>query len=93
LQGQRLNAIIPGGVSFVYLKCRILWQKSPRWHPFSFLIEPISEVKVCGNSLSFSERTFIRMMTRIMQIVIANPLPTASKEGKFKIILYNAGLG
>jgi hypothetical protein len=33
------------------------------------------------------------MMTRIMQIVIANPLPTAPKAGKFGIILYNAGLG
>jgi hypothetical protein len=44
-------------------------------------------------SFNASKRTFIRMMTRIMQIVIANPLPTAPKAGKFGIILYNAGLG
>jgi hypothetical protein len=43
-------------------------------------------------SLNASERTFIRMMTRIMQIVIANPLPRAPKAGKFGIILYNEGL-
>jgi len=44
-------------------------------------------------SLKASERTFIRMITRFMQIVIANPLPRAPKAGKFGIIFYNTGLG
>jgi hypothetical protein len=55
--------------------------------------EPVSEVKFCDNSLRFAERPFIRMMTRIMQVAIANPLPIPFKEEKFGILLYNAGLG
>jgi hypothetical protein len=50
-------------------------------------MEPISEAIVWDSSLRFSERTFIRMMTRIMQRVIANGLPTSGKNQKFGIIL------
>jgi hypothetical protein len=42
-------------------------------------MEPDSEAIVCDNSMRFSERTSIRMMIRIMQIVFANDLPTAGK--------------
>jgi hypothetical protein len=42
-------------------------------------MEPDSEAIVCDNSMRFSERSSIRMMTRIMQIVFANALPTAGK--------------
>jgi len=65
----------------------MLWQKSQRRHPFSVLMEPISEAIVWDSSLRFSERTFIRMMTRIMQIVFANGLPTTGRNQKFGIIL------
>ncbi len=34
-----------------------------------------------------SKGTFIRMMTRIIEIVIANGLPTTGKNPKFGIIL------
>lgn len=43
-------------------------------------MEPISETTVCESLLRFSERTFIRMMGRIMKIVFASGLPMA--EGK-----------
>jgi hypothetical protein len=65
----------------------MLWQKSQRRHPFSVLMEPISEAIAWDSSLRFSSRTFIRILTRIMQIVIANGLPTTEKNQKFVIIL------
>ncbi len=37
--------------------------------------------------LERSEGTFIRMMARIIEIVIANGLPTTGKNPKFGIIL------
>jgi hypothetical protein len=46
-------------------------------------MEPDSEAIVCDNSLRFSERTFIRMTTRIIKIVIANGLPIIGKNQKF----------
>jgi hypothetical protein len=65
----------------------MLWQKSQRRHPFSVLMEPISEAIVWDSSFRFSERTFIRMMTRIMQIAFANGLPTTEEKQEFRIIL------
>jgi hypothetical protein len=56
-------------------------------HPFSVLMEPVREAIISDSSLHFSERTFIRMLTRIMQIVSANGLPTNGKYQKFGIIL------
>jgi len=50
-------------------------------------MEPISNAIVWDSSLRFSARTFIRMMTRIMQIVFANGLPTTGKKQEFGIIL------
>jgi len=63
----------------------ILWQKSQRWHPFSILVEPDSEVIVCDNSRRFSERTFIRMITKIITKVIAKGLPTTAGKSEFLI--------
>jgi hypothetical protein len=40
------------------------------------------EAIVWDSSMRFSERTFIRMMTRIMQIVFANGLPTTGKKAE-----------
>jgi hypothetical protein len=48
-------------------------------------MEPVSEVIVCDNSMRFSERLFIRKIKRIMNIVIANGLPTA--EGKVEVLI------
>jgi hypothetical protein len=39
-------------------------------------MEPISEAIVCDSSMRFSEGAFIRMITRIIKIGIANGLPT-----------------
>ena len=50
-------------------------------------MEPISEAIVWDNSLRFSERTFIRMMTRIMPKAFANGLPINGEGQKFGIIL------
>jgi hypothetical protein len=50
-------------------------------------MEPIREAIVWDSSLRFSERTFIRMMTTIMQIVFANGLPTTGERQEFGIIL------
>jgi hypothetical protein len=50
-------------------------------------MEPISQAIVCYSSVRFSERTFIRMMRRIMKTVKANGLPTTTKNQKFGIIL------
>ncbi|MBM4332646.1 MAG: hypothetical protein FJ117_15765 [Deltaproteobacteria bacterium] len=58
-----------------------------RWHPFSVLMELIREEIVWDSSLRFSARTLIRMMTRIMQIVSANGLPTTGERQEFGIIL------
>jgi hypothetical protein len=46
----------------------MLWEKSQRRHPFSVLMERIREAIVCDSSRCLSERTFMRMMTRIMKI-------------------------
>jgi len=48
-------------------------------------MEPDSEEIVCDNSRRFSEKTFILVITRIMQIVIANGLPIT--EGKSLILI------
>jgi hypothetical protein len=45
-------------------------------------MEPISEAIVCDSSLRFSEWTFIRIMTSIIQILIASGLPTAGKKAE-----------
>ena len=52
----------------------------------TLLMEPDSEAIVCDNSMRFSERTFIRMITRIIQIVFASGLPTA--EGKSEVWIH-----
>jgi hypothetical protein len=36
-------------------------------HPFSVLMELMSEAIACDSSMRFSEWTFIRMMTRIIK--------------------------
>ena len=64
----------------------MLWKKLHRRHPFSVLMEPIREAIVWDSSLRFSARTLIRMMTRIMQIVFANGLPTTGEGQEFEII-------
>jgi hypothetical protein len=48
-------------------------------------MEPDSEAIVCDNSLRFSESTFIRMITKIIKIVIANGLPIAEGKSEFWI--------
>jgi len=55
-------------------------------------MEPDTEATVYDSSLRFSERTFIRMMTRIMQIIFANDLPTAGKISSLESSLENRGL-
>jgi hypothetical protein len=45
-------------------------------------VEPDSKVIVCDNSKRFSERTFIRIITRIMKIVIAKGLPTTEEKSE-----------
>ena len=44
--------------------------------------EPDSETIVCDNSRRFSERTSIRMMTKIIQIVTASGLPTSESKSE-----------
>jgi len=55
-------------------------------------MEPMSDEIVCDNSTRFSERTFIRMMTSIMLIVIAKVLPTAGKNIFLKLSWYYGGV-
>jgi hypothetical protein len=49
-------------------------------------MEPNNEAIVCDNSMRFSESTFIRIITRIIKIVIANGLPSA--EGKSEVFIH-----
>jgi len=49
-------------------------------------MEPDSEAIVCDNSMRFSDRTFIRMIRRIIKGVIANGLPSA--EGKPEVFIH-----
>ena len=53
----------------------------------SLLMEPISEAIVWENSLRFSARTFIRMKTRIMQILVASGEPTTGQRQETGIFL------
>jgi hypothetical protein len=55
-------------------------------------MEPIRETIVCDSSRRFSLRTFIRMMTRIMQWVSAKGLPTTGKIRSRESSFYNRGL-
>jgi hypothetical protein len=48
-------------------------------------MEPVSEAIVCDNSMRFSELTFIRMVTRIMQIAVASGLPTSERKSEVLI--------
>jgi hypothetical protein len=41
-----------------------------------------SEAIVCDNSMRFSERTFIRMVSRIIPIVVASGLPTSERKSE-----------
>jgi hypothetical protein len=50
-------------------------------------MEPIREPIACDSSIRFSERTLIRMMTRTIEITIANGLPTTREKQRFGIIL------
>jgi hypothetical protein len=43
-------------------------------------MEPVSDAIVCDNSMRFSEKTFIPMITRIIRKVIANGLPSAKRK-------------
>jgi hypothetical protein len=55
---------------------------------FINMIYPIPlTVKRSVSTLRFSARTFIRMTTWIMQIVLANGLPTTGKWQEFEIML------
>ena len=45
----------------------------------------MSDAFVCDDSMRFSERTFIHMITRIMKIVIASSLPIGEGESNFLI--------
>jgi hypothetical protein len=49
------------------------------WHPFPILIEPDREEIVCVNSIRLSEKTFIRMMAKLAQIVAASGLPISER--------------
>ena len=69
-----------------------LWKKSQRRHPFSALMEPIREAIVWDSSMRFSLRTFMRMMTRIMEMVFANGLPTTGKIRSLESSFHNRGL-
>jgi hypothetical protein len=53
----------------------------------SLPIKSISETTVWDNSLRFSARTFIRVLSRIMQILTASGKPTAGKRQEAGIIL------
>jgi len=50
-------------------------------------MESISETTVWENSLRFSARTFIRMKTRIMQILVASGEPTTGQRQEAGIFL------
>jgi hypothetical protein len=50
-------------------------------------MDPVSEAIVCDSSMRFSGRTFIRMMTRVIQRGIANGLPKTGEKLKFGIVL------
>jgi hypothetical protein len=50
-------------------------------------MEPVSDAIVCDSSMRFSGRTFIRMVTRIIEIIFANRLPTIGRKQRFGIIL------
>lgn len=65
----------------------LLWPKSQRLHPFSVLMEPVSKTIVCDSSLHSPGGTFIRMMTRIIQVVFANGMPTTEENQKLGIAL------
>ena len=56
--------------------------KSRNAASFSILTESISEAIAWYRSWRFSERTFIRMMTRIIRIVIASGLPTSERKSE-----------
>jgi hypothetical protein len=45
-------------------------------------MEPDNEAIVCDNSMRFSERTFIRVITRIIRIGIASNLPTIERKSE-----------
>jgi len=49
-------------------------------------MEPIREVIVWDSSLRFSPKTFMRMITRIMQVATANGRPTTGERQQFEII-------
>ena len=87
--------ILPG-IPFFKRKSRfsssILRQKSQRRHPFSVRMGPIREAIVWDSSLRFSGRTFIRMMTRIMQMVVASGLPRSGKGKNLESSYNNSGL-
>jgi len=48
-------------------------------------MEPDSEAIVCDSSRRFVDKTFIRVMMRIMKTVIANGLPIAAEAPKVLI--------
>jgi hypothetical protein len=50
-------------------------------------MEPDSEAIVCDNSMRFTDRTFIRVIMRIMKTVKAKGLPIA--EGKPEVLIYH----
>jgi hypothetical protein len=49
-------------------------------------MEPDSKAIVCDNSMRFADKTFIRVMMRIMKTVIANGLPI--DEGASEILIH-----
>jgi hypothetical protein len=55
-------------------------------------MEPIRDAIVWDSSLRFSERTFIRVMTRIIEVVFAKGLPTTGKFRMLESSLDNRGL-
>jgi len=64
-----------------------LFYVRPAGMSFSLLRDPVSNAIVWDSSSRFSARTFIRIMTRIMQIVVARGLPTIGKKKEVGIIL------
>jgi hypothetical protein len=48
-------------------------------------MKPDSEAIVCDNSMRFSGKTFIRIIARIMEIVIAIGLPKAEEKSEISI--------
>ena len=56
-------------------------------HPFSVLGKPIGNAIVWDSPKRFSARTFIRTVTRIMQILVASGKPTTGESQKAGIIL------